>query len=187
VATNEFGNALFRPVPPGVYTLTEIETGAVSEPFDVNQDLQFISVVNYVGAPVTPTATPTTAPSKPTKTPASGGEKPPPHPGGGEKATHPPVVGSGKTPAATHPPVVGSGKTPAATHPSRVMATVAAVSVGTTHTPVAAGTTPTTVTSLPSTGEGTVDAAPLGEAALVLLVAALLVVCGVITARRRVG
>jgi hypothetical protein len=173
VATNEFGNALFRPVPPGVYTLTEIETGAVSEPFDVNQDLQFISVVNYVGAPVTPTATPTTAPSKPTKTPASGGEKPPPHPGGGEKATHPPVVGSGKTPAATHP--------------SRVMATVAAVSVGTTHTPVAAGTTPTTVTSLPSTGEGTVDAAPLGEAALVLLVAALLVVCGVITARRRVG
>lgn len=189
VATNEFGNALFRQVPPGVYTLTETETGTVSEPFDVNQDLQFISVVNYVGAPVTPTITPT-----PTTTPAisTAPPKPPtttPHPTqdpGGGKATHLPQDpgGGGK---ATHPSVAGSAETPAATHPSRVMATVAAVSSGTTRTPDASGTTPSAVTSFPSTGEGTVDAAPIGEAGLVLLCAVLLVVCGAITVRRRVS
>lgn len=115
--TNAEGRADFALVEPGVYTLTENETEAESEPFEIFEaelpTTSRVDVVNYLGVPATETPDPTDAP-KPTKTPTSGG--------GGQtpKPTNTPTSGGGG--GVVNPPVV-TQRTPIVTTPSRPVTT----------------------------------------------------------------
>ena len=116
--TDADGTAEFEDVPPGTYVLTEVESEAASDPFEVangeERPTTRVVVINYV-APE-PTNTPTNTP------PSGGGETPDPTatrvPTDRPDPTNTPTSGGG----VVNPPVV-TQRTPIVTTPSRPVTT----------------------------------------------------------------
>jgi len=213
--TNADGRADFALVEPGEYTLTENETGAESEPFEVFEaelpTTSRVDVVNYLGEPATETPDQTetpdpTAAPKPTKTPTSGG---------GGSVVNPPVV-TQRTPIVTTPSRIGTtdrncmnlttaqaqalldadpsdpndldrDNDKIACDDGVSTTTTSTTAGGTVRTAPVVRSSPVSVTALPSTGEGTVDGAPLGEVAFWLVAALAVIALGATMVRRRTG